>query len=266
MPRLRHLLVSDFTAGADDGARGVVAAAAEHFQLSLATSGLAGPASTILVALHPHDDSLAESITVLVQCDKPAGQEIITAQVPEGWSGSRAGAGRVVVDVLRAGLTRLGVARGWDSATLLSALGSAQAAAIDEIGAAPERWAVVAEGRGTSAPEQPHEIKIVGGGPTNGVPKAYQDELDRLLEQLAGDTWAQWWSGSSVKLAEIWYWFDGARPGVRVRVGASVSASIERPVATIDAVDPTRQARDDVTSLVERIAQRLKLPAPPELV
>ena len=267
MPRLRYVFVIDYTAAEPDHVkRNVVAKAAAHFQQALFTSGLTGPASTIGVALHPHGDPLADTITVLVQCDRPDGQEIITADIPDGWSStSPREAARVVSDLLDAGLTRLGAARDWDGGALAIALDSARAAVVEEFGATPPRWKAVAEGRGVSAPEQPHELCVVGGGPTNDVPTAYLDELHRLLDLLAGDAWARWWSASPVRLARIFYWFDAARPGVRVRVGASVTASIERPLGTIDVVDPARQAREDVTSLVQRLAVRLDLPAPPEL-
>lgn len=131
---------------------------------------------------------------------------------------------------------------------------------------APSRWDVVAVGRGASAPEQPHEIRVCGGGPTNGVPKAYLEELSRLLDVVAGDTWRGWWAESPVKLAEVFYWFAGSKPGVRVCVGTKVTGSIERPVALMKGANPVVLERADVAALTQRLTARLKLPEPPSLV
>ncbi|MFS0702905.1 hypothetical protein AB6N23_00140 [Cellulomonas sp. 179-A 9B4 NHS] len=243
---------------------------AEHYQQAVSQSGLTGPASSIAVALYPNSRPDAAGITVLVHCDRPDGQELLTARMHRDWdSSSPAEAGWLVSDMLHAGLVRLGVARGWNRTALANALHQAKAAVEQDLGAGAgagvRRWPVTAEGRGASAPEQPHELRVVGGGPTNGVPTAYLDELSRLLDLLADDSWAEWWSRSPVKLANIFYWFDVARPAVRVRVGAMVTAAIERPVETIDRTHPVGIARADVTALISRLTTRLNLPEPPDL-
>lgn len=266
MPRLRHLWVHDLT-GADPAAArsGVVASIARHYQQAMFESGLTGPASSVAVALHPSSRP-TDGIVVLVQCDKPGGLELLTAQMPRDWElVTSAEAGQLVSDLLHAGLVGLGLTRAWDRTTLTDALDRARTAAERSLGTAARRWPVTAEGRGVSAPEQPHELRLVGGGPTNDVPTAYHDELLRLLHLLVDESWAGWWSRSPVRLGELFYWFDGARPGVRVRVGAKVTAAIERPVATIDRTDSVGMARADVTALTQRLTTRLNLPAPPDL-
>ena len=184
----------------DVSVRQLVDAVAGHFQTALRESGMVAPASWVTVSLHPGPLEVDDMVRVFVWCDQPDGQEIITVDMPHGW-GSEAvpEAAHLVAAVIDTGLTRLAIARGWD---LGVALTTSRAAVTREFGASARRWNVVAEGRGASAPEQPHEIIVVGGGPENGVPKAYMEELDRLLNIVAGETWRHWWSHPPVKLAE----------------------------------------------------------------
>ena len=171
----------------DSPVRVVVDAVAAHFRVALRDLGLTAPASTVGVALHPAARHGDDTVRVLVWCDPPDGAEIITADLPHGWAArSATEVAHLVAAVIATGLTRLASARGWD---LGEALDIGRAAVEQEFGTGTEPWQVVAEGRGASAPEQPHEILIVGGGPGNGVPKAYLDELSRLLHIVAGDTW-----------------------------------------------------------------------------
>ena len=185
----------------DSPVRVVVDAVAAHFRVALRDLGLTAPASTVGVALHPAARHGDDTVRVLVWCDPPDGAEIITADLPHGWAArSATEVAHLVAAVIATGLTRLASARGWD---LGEALDIGRAAVEQEFGTGTEPWQVVAEGRGASAPEQPHEILIVGGGPGNGVPKAYLDELSRLLHIVAGDTWRAWWPHSPVKVAEV---------------------------------------------------------------
>lgn len=248
----------------DSPVRVVVDAVATHFRVALRDLGLTAPASTVGVALHPAARHGDDTVRVLVWCDPPDGAEIITADLPHGWAArSATEVAHLVAAVIATGLTRLASARGWD---LGEALDIGRAAVEQEFGTGTEPWQVVAEGRGASAPEQPHEILIVGGGPGNGVPKAYLDELSRLLHIVAGDTWRAWWPHSPVKVAEVYYWFDAACPGVRVRQGVKVRADIDRPVSSMKGTNVTLLARRDVEALVARLVSRLGLPPPPDLM
>lgn len=192
--------------------------------------------------------------------------ELITADLPQSAVDTSTDEGAALIGaILDAGFTRLGTARAWDPHEVAKVLQNAHAAAGVMADGAVSPHEVLAFGRGVSAPEQPHEILVCGGGPTNGVPKAYLDELTRLLGQVASDDWARWWADSPVKLAEVFYWFDAARPGVRVRVGAKVTAAIDRPVKTVTGTNPIDLARHDVDALVTRLMARLQLSNHPEL-
>lgn len=83
---------------------------------------------------------------------------------------------------------------------------------------------------------------------------------------VAGDTWRAWWPHSPVKVAEVYYWFDAACPGVRVRQGVKVRADIDRPVSSMKGTNVTLLARRDVEALVARLVSRLGLPPPPDLM
>lgn len=266
MSRLRQVDIRDYTGvGSDEPWRDALQVIAESFTGALVTSRLRGPASGIGVALHPAKTPTS-TVEVLVHCDKPDGQEIITADLPEDVvTAPVEQRASVVVSILEAGLIRLRVARGWDPDALSRVLQEARSTVGAALALAPPPYAVLGVGRGVSAPEQPHEILICGGGPTNGVPAAYLDELTRLLDMVAGEAWAGWWQASPVKVAEVFYWFDAAKPGVRVRVGAKVIASIDRPVATMRGANPVELAHHDVARLTERLASRLDLPERPAL-
>lgn len=269
MPRLRWIDVDDHADGGPHAGWGdVLNKVAECYQLPLAESGLQGPSSSIALPLHAPEESTPKTVTVLVYCDKPEGGELMTTAWPfDVMSASTSEVAALLGDVFDAGLKRLGVARDWDEQILAKVLQSGRVSTRGTFGSAPPRWDVVAVGRGSSAPEQPHEIHICGGGPTNGVPKAYLEELNRLLDVVAGDTWKGWWAESPVKLAEVFYWFDRSKVKVQVRVGTKVTGSIERPIAMMMmGANPVDLARADVSALTQRLTARLKLPEPPRLV
>lgn len=126
-------------------------------------------------------------------------------------------------------------------------------------------WRVEIQGRGRLAHEQGHELKVVGGGPANGVPGRYSNELDRQLANLETEPFRAWWSHSPVMLGEVFYKFDAAKVGVRVGVGEVVTATIDRPVGTIRDSEPTQLARADFRAMLDRLSDRLGLPPAPEL-
>jgi len=123
-------------------------------------------------------------------------------------------------------------------------------------------------GRGATAPEQPPEIRFVGGGPSNGVPRSYQQTLTNLLRQVADEpAWLQWWSAADRAILEIFYWYDVDGCRVTARRGRNkLIAAIERPTSTMQrSPDPAALARQDVGELLAAIRHRMRLPEPPAL-
>jgi hypothetical protein len=105
-------------------------------------------------------------------------------------------------------------------------------------------------------PDEP-SIRIVGGGPTNGVPDAYLDALDDFLERVEDDYLA-WWSEADRRQLEIWYVFEAGpeRPTTR-RTKDKLIARIHRDPRSIHAAEDLRElARSDVRDLMEAV--RLK--------
>ena len=83
MPRLRRIDVRDYAADDADLGRGeVVERVTAAYQSALADSGLQNPASWVSVTLFPLDGQSIETVSVLVHCDKPDGQEIIRPACP----------------------------------------------------------------------------------------------------------------------------------------------------------------------------------------
>lgn len=127
---------------------------------------------------------------------------------------------------------------------------------------------VVVRGVGAAAPEQPHEIRVGGGGPTNNASKVYRRTLSLMLHQLESEPWQEWWCHAPVAVLTIFYWFDaGRRPGVRVeRRENEATASIARAAHSQGlGAEGIQQAHADVTALVDRLRSRFNLPDPPQL-
>jgi hypothetical protein len=125
---------------------------------------------------------------------------------------------------------------------------------------------VVVRPTGDTLPDRPCEIRVIGGGPTNDVPRKYQATLTRLLDAVTAPPWQTWWAASGETLLEIWYDFEPRAAGARVRRGRNrVKASIDRPTPTmIAAEDPAELAREDVVALMTAVQHRFKLgPLPP---
>lgn len=118
--------------------------------------------------------------------------------------------------------------------------------------------------RGVQVVPDAHEIRVVGGGPTNGIPVAYLRALDFLLEGVQRD-FAEWWSRADRSLLEIWYEFGPGAEGPTVRrTKDKVIARIHRAPRTIQsASEPVELARDDVIALSDALGAKLGLgPAP----
>lgn len=268
MARLRTIDVCDVAALEGDASplHRFMELVSHHYSAAAAASGLVGPISRIDVALHwgEGDD---RAILVLAYCDKPDGSELITAVLPRVVAGlSDHEQALLLCDVVDAGTKRLAEARRWDLGTVDALIRSARLAVAGPSAAASSGFDVTAAGRGVSAPEQPHEMVFIGGGPTNGVPGDYLPEVERLLDHVtSSDEWVRWWARSPVKIAEIVIWFDTERAGPRVRVGRKVSADVWRPVKTMRGTNPVALAREDVSAVTRRLAERLDLGAPPSL-
>lgn len=126
---------------------------------------------------------------------------------------------------------------------------------------------VVARGVGAAAPEQPHELRVCGGGPMNDTSRVYTRTLNVMLQQLETEPWQRWWAQSPVAVLDIYYWFDNGKPGIRVqRRSNAATASITRAARNQGrGADGVEQAHADVTTLVDRVRTRFDLPHPPDL-
>lgn len=120
--------------------------------------------------------------------------------------------------------------------------------------------------RGLKVVPDAHEIRVVGGGPTNGLPVAYLIALDFLLEGVQRD-FAEWWSGADRSLLEIWYEFGPGVEGPTVRrTKDKVIARIHRDPRTIQsAPEPVELARDDVIDLIDALGAKVGLGSAPLL-
>ncbi len=125
---------------------------------------------------------------------------------------------------------------------------------------------VLVLGRGPNAPEQEHQISVLGGGPMNDVPHRYHSVLDNLLGAVEKD-FGPWWSTSDLALLEIEYWFGAKQPKIVLRRGKNrLRAFIHRPVQTLVAAsDPAGLAVSDVRALLAAVAAKMRLPSPPPL-
>ncbi len=76
-----------------------------------------------------------------------------------------------------------------------------------------------------------------------------------------------WWAQSSVANLEMWVWYDRDKVTYRTRKSASkLMAQIERSArSTREAEEPAQLAQLDVLNLLQKIAQRMDLDAPPPL-
>lgn len=117
-------------------------------------------------------------------------------------------------------------------------------------------------------PEEEHvgpRIRIIGGGPMNGVPQAYDRALHDRLQQLTRPEWVQWWANAGVDDLELSYYFEPSRstPDVR-RVREGVRATVRRSAHDMrEALEPDRLAHADSDALVALLRRRFDLPEPP---
>jgi hypothetical protein len=110
------------------------------------------------------------------------------------------------------------------------------------------------------------EIRAIGGGPTNDVPRTWHQELYRLWDLLEGRDWAAWWAGAGVSVLELSW--DGMATDDRVVVRRGkdkLVARIEHRPGSVPASDGVETARRDMEALVAAVRRREGLGEPPPL-
>lgn len=245
---------------------GAIASIAPHYERALATVDLRGPLSTVGFMSHVEPERAPHDVLVLVYVDRPEDHEIIIVKTPRGLEEVPApDLTHLATQVIDAGLTRLGQARGWDPKIVAAVLAAGRSQALEREEGATVPWVVHAEGRGVSAPEQPHELTFPGTLYVDADTQAYDDALDQLLSALKTDAFQEWWRGAPVPIGEVFCNHGGTKAGVTVHLSRRVTANINRPTATILQTDPAAQARADAEALLERIEKRLNLPPAPPL-
>lgn len=199
-------------------------------------------------------------MTVDVHVDRTRDGESAVVLVPPVVADLDAGArAHLARDVITATLGVLAGHRQWS----LVALDGVRSVVDEAIGAAEPAlpFSVVA----TTGIPSGHEIRSIGGGPTNGVPRGYLDEVERLV-QAGQTTHLDWWRAADRLLLEISYEFrtDANGPSVRRR-GGKLDARIRRdPRSLAAAPDPAAVARADVGELLELVGRTMSLgPCPP---
>lgn len=213
--------------------------------------------AVVEIATRPDGDLVAASLPLLGYCSLPGW---VRAASTLGWSD--AGQVSVVPYVDSLGRSRGSVSLSPDAGiAVLSTRENIVAKGTTHAGAAP----VVVRPHPNEAPGP--RIIVVGGGPMNGVPRAYDDELHRLLGALKSDAWLAWWKGADRDVLELWYDFDPTDRGPAVRrTRDKVKATIRRPVSDLQLEeDLVALARHDVEALVEAIRKRAELTPPPAL-
>jgi hypothetical protein len=125
---------------------------------------------------------------------------------------------------------------------------------------------IVVSGVGVEAPEEPPTIRVVGGGPMNGVSAVYMDALTLHLERFADPSGQVWWQAAGVKELQVMYRF-GLEPAIwSRRTGQRLRAEIRRPPETTHQASEAL-AVDDVRALVAEVRRKTGLgphPSVPE--
>jgi len=107
-----------------------------------------------------------------------------------------------------------------------------------------------------------------GMGPMNGVPRAYNGELDRLIDVVCdSELWLEWWRLSAVREVFLPVHFGDVTEKLIARLrGENLTVRLYRPTASIPrGTAGVALARADVLSIVGRAQARLGLPAHPTL-
>ncbi|MFC7534652.1 hypothetical protein [Actinoplanes sp. GCM10030250] len=110
-------------------------------------------------------------------------------------------------------------------------------------------------------------ITVVGGGPMNGIPAAYEKTLDDLLDRLQSEPWQVWWAAEAEDDLKIWYDFAVTKTGIAIRhAHGRWRTTIRRPAATFaGAPEPATLARQDVDAMLAAIQRRTRLSEHPPL-
>lgn len=107
-----------------------------------------------------------------------------------------------------------------------------------------------------------------GGGPTNGVPSAYLDEMNRLGSVIRSPLWLTWWARAEVDEVDGYVDYNPTTSTSLVRfTGRRLTLILRRSTDTIPpgGVEAATLARSDLGAAVRRVAERRSLGSPPAL-
>jgi hypothetical protein len=109
-------------------------------------------------------------------------------------------------------------------------------------------------------------IRVIGGGPMNGVNPTYEVGLQRALSLLeTSPEWVEWWRRAAAGVLEVWYEFHPSKSGPWIRMSKhKVTARIIRSAASTHQPDRAdAQGHQDVIDLMRAVAERVQRPDPP---
>lgn len=118
-------------------------------------------------------------------------------------------------------------------------------------------------------------FRFVGGGPVLGgpvfaTPPFYRRAIYKMLGQLDGADWQEWWKQGRQPECRVFTWVGGKKTEARVRRSRhQVYAACERAIEVDDhgPIDPGAQAAlADAEALVAKLRGRFDLPEPPSWI
>lgn len=126
--------------------------------------------------------------------------------------------------------------------------------------------AVVVAATELDAPWSRPRLDFIGGGPTNDVPPSYRDALGGWLGRVTSEAGQLWWREGGIRVAEIFWDADVAKPAIRVRRHQdTMVVTVARPPATM--LDPSAEAaaRHDAEGVVTALRRSTGLGPHPEV-
>ena len=127
---------------------------------------------------------------------------------------------------------------------------------------------VAVRGSGVSAPEEPHRLVFIGGGPMSGAVHLFDRLFTEAMRRVCGPSGQAWWQDAGISGSiETLYDEDGTRPAVRGRlVGQELRVRVVRPLETLGrGVDVAGLAEADAAAIVALLRRRTRLGPHPEL-